>query len=81
MPQTAWSDKRERQYKDIKRRLQERDRSEAIAQRIAAATVNPTRTAKGETKEPKSSGERAQAGRDMSSAGKEGAETRKRRSR
>ena len=49
---------------------------EATAERIAAATVNQTRTAKGETKEPKSPTERAQARRDMASAGRKGARMR-----
>ncbi|HLZ48271.1 MAG TPA: plasmid stabilization protein [Candidatus Limnocylindria bacterium] len=61
MPQEAWSPKRERQYKHIKEEEKERGRSEGTAERIAAATVNRTRTAKGETKEPKFAGERAQA--------------------
>lgn len=50
MPQDAWSPKRERQYKHIKQNEKERGRSEGTAERIAAATVNRTRTAKGETK-------------------------------
>jgi hypothetical protein len=80
MPQDAWSPKRERQYKEIKKSLKQKGRSENTAERIAAATVNQTRTAKGETKEPKSSRERTQARRDMSRAGKKGATARKRRS-
>ena len=51
MPQDAWSPKRERQYKHIKSEEKKRGRSEGTAERIAAATVNRTRTAKGETKE------------------------------
>jgi len=54
VPQAAWSPKRERQYKHIKANERRRGRSEGTAERIAAATVNRTRTAKGETKEPKS---------------------------
>ena len=61
MPQTAWSPKRERQYEHIKENEKERGRSEDTAERIAAATVNRTRTAKGETKEPKSAVERSRA--------------------
>jgi hypothetical protein len=80
MPQEAWSDKRERQYDHIKANLKKRGRSEDTAERIAAATVNQTRTAKGETKEPKAPTERAQARRDMSVAGRKGATVRKRRS-
>ena len=79
MPQEAWSDKRERQYDHIKTNLKRRGRSEDTAERIAAATVNQTRTAKGETKEPKSPTERAQARRDMASAGRKGARMRTKR--
>jgi hypothetical protein len=79
MPQQAWSDKRERQYKHIKSNLKQRGRSEDTAERIAAATVNQTRTAKGETKSPKAPRERARAKRDMSAAGRKGATARKRR--
>lgn len=46
----AWSKKRERQYEDIKKSETEQGRSLATAKRIAAATVNKTRSAKGETK-------------------------------
>jgi hypothetical protein len=70
MPQQAWSDTRERQYKHIKDEEKERGRSEKTAERIAAATVNRTRTAKGETKEPKSPAERARAKRQASQASK-----------
>ena len=68
MPRQAWSDKRERQYEHIKEEEKERGRSEDTAERIAAATVNRTRTAKGETKEPKSPADRARAQRAASSA-------------
>ena len=68
MPRQAWSDKRERQYEHIKENEEQRGRPEDTAQRIAAATVNRTRTAKGETKEPKSATERTQAQRAASSA-------------
>ena len=68
MPQDAWSPKRERQYKHIKEEEKKSGRSEATAERIAAATVNRTRTAKGETKEPKSPADRARAQRAASSA-------------
>lgn len=61
MPQSAWSAKRERQYDHIKQEEKERGRPEGTAERIAAATVNRTRTAKGETKEAKSATERASA--------------------
>ena len=79
MPQEAWTDKRERQYDHIKTNLEKRGRSEDTAERIAAATVNQTRTAKGETKEPKAPSERAQARRDMSAAGRKGARAKKSR--
>ena len=50
MPQGAWSDKRERQYEHIKAGEKKSGRSEQTAERIAAATVNKTRSKKGETK-------------------------------
>ena len=77
MPQGAWTEKRERQYDHIKSNLKRRGRSEDTAERIAAATVNQTRTAKGETKEAKPPSERARARRDMSAAGRKGAKARK----
>ena len=80
MPQQAWSAKRERQYDHIKSSLKRRGRSEGTAERIAAATVNQTRTAKGETKARKTTTERRRAQSDMSRAGRKGARTRKRRS-
>jgi hypothetical protein len=80
MPQRAWTEKRERQYDHIKSNLKKRGRSEDTAERIAAATVNQTRTAKGETKEEKPASERSRAKRDMSAAGRKGATARKRRS-
>jgi hypothetical protein len=46
----AWSNKRERQYEHIKSSAKKRGRSGATAKRIAAATVNKTRSEKGETK-------------------------------
>jgi hypothetical protein len=72
MPQKSWSPKRERQYEHVRESEKERGRPEKTAERIAAATVNQTRTAKGETKEAKSPAEREQAQRDMSRAGKKG---------
>jgi hypothetical protein len=68
MPRQRWSAKRERQYEHVKENLKERGRSEDTAERIAAATVNRTRTAKGETKEKKSPTERERARRGMSAA-------------
>ncbi len=50
MPQEAWTAKRERQYEHVKEDELERGRPARVAKRIAAATVNRTRTAKGETK-------------------------------
>jgi len=79
MPQGTWSDKRERQYDHIKSNLRKRGRPEETAERIAAATVNQTRTAKGETKEAKPPSERARAQRDMSAAGRKGARARESR--
>jgi hypothetical protein len=79
MPQGAWTEKRERQYDHIKSNLKKRGRPEETAERIAAATVNQTRTAKGETKEAKPASERARAKRDMSAAGRKGARARKNR--
>jgi len=68
MPQKVWTEKRERQYEHIKENEKERGRSEDTAERIAAATVNRTRTAKGETKEQKSPTERRSAQRVASTA-------------
>ena len=55
MPQKSWSPKGERQYEHIKEGEKESGRSEKTAERIAAATVNKTRSEKGETKESRSS--------------------------
>jgi len=63
MPQQAWSAKRERQYEHIKSEEKKRGRSEDTAERIAAATVNRTRTAKGETKTPQPKAKRRSAQR------------------
>ncbi|MFE1595497.1 plasmid stabilization protein [Nocardia sp. NPDC058705] len=62
MPQQAWSDKRERQYKDIKKSELDRGRSKKRAEEIAAATVNKTRAEHGETKSGKSSGSGSKRG-------------------
>jgi len=51
MPQQAWSDKRERQYKHIKAGLKERGESEDTAEEIAARTVNKERARAGEAKQ------------------------------
>ncbi|HEX4491253.1 MAG TPA: plasmid stabilization protein [Acidimicrobiia bacterium] len=51
MPPQAWSDKRERQYEHIKDSLEDRGRSEDLAEEIAARTVNKERAQHGEAKE------------------------------
>jgi hypothetical protein len=48
MPQRAWNAKRERQYEHIKEGLEERGRSEGVAEEIAARTVNKERARAGE---------------------------------
>jgi hypothetical protein len=50
MPQKAWSAKRERQYEHIKSGLEERGRSEDVAEEIAARTVNKERARSGEAR-------------------------------
>lgn len=50
MPQQAWSKKRERQYDHIKEGLEERGKSEDVAEEIAARTVNKERARHGESK-------------------------------
>src|SRR3954470_21355413 len=50
MPPQAWSKKRERQYEHIKEGLEERGRSEDVAEEIAARTVNKERARHGEAK-------------------------------
>jgi hypothetical protein len=49
MPRQAWSDKRERQYEHIKESLEDRGRSEDLAEEIAARTVNKERARAGES--------------------------------
>jgi plasmid stabilization system protein ParE len=49
MPQTRWTDKRERQYRHIKDSLLERGKGEKTAEEIAARTVNKDRAQHGET--------------------------------
>jgi hypothetical protein len=51
MPQTSWSDKRERQYEHIKHGLLERGQDQDTAQEIAARTVNKDRARAGESRE------------------------------
>ena len=64
-PRGVRSEKRKRQYEHIKTSLKRKGRSEATASRIAAATTNRTRTAKGETEQRKSPTERKRAQADM----------------
>jgi hypothetical protein len=52
-PNQEWGQKRERQYEHVKESEEERGAPEKTAKRIAAATVNKTRTEKGETQEQK----------------------------
>jgi hypothetical protein len=49
-PRGVKSAKRKRQYEKIKASAKKRGRSNAVAERIAAATTNKTRRRKGETK-------------------------------
>jgi len=51
MPQQAWSKKRERQYEHIKQGLEDRGRSDDVAEEIAARTVNKERARSGEAKQ------------------------------
>ena len=50
MPQEAWSDKRERQYKHIEQSAENRGESTKTAKRIAASTVNKERARSGEAR-------------------------------
>ena len=49
MPVKAWSPKRERQYEHIKEGLEERGKTEDLAEEIAARTVNKERARAGES--------------------------------
>ena len=51
MPRGQWSAKRERQYEHIKSGLEEKGRSEDVAEEIAARTVNKERARNGEARE------------------------------
>lgn len=51
MPQQAWNDKRERQYKHIKEGLKKRGTGGDKAEEIAARTVNKERARSGEAKQ------------------------------
>lgn len=48
MPQKTWSAKRERQYAHIKESLMQHGKGEALAEEIAARTVNKERAQHGE---------------------------------
>jgi hypothetical protein len=50
MPQKAWSQKRERQYRHIKSSQKKKGRSERTAKRVASATVNKERARSGESR-------------------------------
>ncbi|MBN6040668.1 plasmid stabilization protein [Amycolatopsis sp. 195334CR] len=58
MPQQAWSDKRERQYKHIKSSQKQRGASEDRAEEIAARTVNKNRAQSGESQQASKSSTR-----------------------
>jgi hypothetical protein len=62
MPQSAWSNKRERQYEHIKDSEKKQGRSTKRAKEIAARTVNKERARSGEARESSRSSRR-----DMSS--------------
>src|SRR5438132_6487013 len=66
MPQSAWSDKRERQYEHIKEGLLERGTGEDKAQEIAARTVNKERARHGESRQA------SRTSRDDISSGRRG---------
>jgi len=51
MPQRAWSNKRERQYEQIKEGLLDRGTDQERAEEIAARTVNKERARHGEARE------------------------------
>jgi hypothetical protein len=51
VPQSSWSSKRERQYDHIKQGLEDRGRSEKLAEEIASRTVNKERARAGESAE------------------------------
>ncbi|MBB5391272.1 MULTISPECIES: plasmid stabilization protein [unclassified Herbaspirillum] len=51
MPQTTWSNKRERQYQHIKSSVLKREGNEERAEEIAARTVNKERAQHGEARQ------------------------------
>lgn len=50
MPQSGWSDKRERQYEKVKASARGRGETEKVAAEIAARTVNKVRVQEGEAR-------------------------------
>jgi plasmid stabilization system protein ParE len=50
MPRQPWSPKRERQYEHIKEGIEKRGDSQALAEEVAARTVNKERARSGEAK-------------------------------
>jgi hypothetical protein len=50
MPSESWSKKRERQYQHVKESERKQGRSLAVAEEIAARTVNKERARKGESR-------------------------------
>ena len=63
MTPQEWSEKRERQYRKIKKSVEDRGESEATAKEIAARTVNKERARAGESEQAS-----ATSTEDMSSA-------------
>lgn len=61
MTPKAWSEKRERQYRKIKKSQQESGRSEGRAEEVAARTVNKERARAGEAKESSPSSHRGKS--------------------
>ena len=49
MPPSKWSDKRERQYEEIKKGYEDRGKTQSVAEEIAARTVNKERARAGES--------------------------------
>ncbi len=78
-PRGVTSEKRKRQYEKIKKSVKARGRSEATASRIAAATTNRTRAAKGETKTTMSTTARKRAQSGLRAAGRKGGQARKKK--
>lgn len=51
MPQNNWSQKRARQYQEVRASQRQEGRSEAVAKEIAARTVNKARARSGEARQ------------------------------